>query len=44
MTVLIFFVLIGFVFWLASLGGKKDWEPQPAAPEPDAPAALEAAS
>ena len=28
MTVLIFFVLIGFVFWLASLGGKKDWEPQ----------------
>jgi cytochrome bd-type quinol oxidase subunit 1 len=25
-TVLIFFLLIGFVFWLASLGGKKDWE------------------
>jgi cytochrome bd-type quinol oxidase subunit 1 len=24
-TVLIFFVLIGFVFWLASLGDKKDW-------------------
>jgi cytochrome bd ubiquinol oxidase subunit I len=27
-TVLFFFVLIGFVFWLASLAGKKDWEPQ----------------
>ncbi len=25
-TVLIFFMLIGFVFWLASLGGRKDWE------------------
>jgi cytochrome bd-type quinol oxidase subunit 1 len=25
-TVLIFFVLIGFVFWLASLHDKKDWE------------------
>jgi cytochrome bd-type quinol oxidase subunit 1 len=25
-TVLIFFLLIGFVFWLASLGSKKDWE------------------
>jgi hypothetical protein len=24
-TVLVFFLLIGFVFWLASLGGKKDW-------------------
>jgi cytochrome bd ubiquinol oxidase subunit I len=24
-TVLIFFLLIGFVFWLASLGSKKDW-------------------
>jgi hypothetical protein len=29
-TVLIFFLLIAFVFWLASLGGKKDWEPKPA--------------
>jgi cytochrome bd-type quinol oxidase subunit 1 len=29
-TVLIFFVLIGFVFWLASLGSKKDWEPKEA--------------
>ncbi len=28
-TVLIFFLLISFVFWLASLGGKKDWEPKP---------------
>lgn len=27
-TVLIFFLLISFVFWLASLGGKKDWEPK----------------
>ena len=26
-NVLLFFVLIGFVFWLASLSGKKDWEP-----------------
>ncbi len=25
-NVLMFFVLIGFVFWLASLAGKKDWE------------------
>jgi cytochrome bd-type quinol oxidase subunit 1 len=25
-TVLIFFALIGFVFWLASLGGKKNWD------------------
>ncbi|MCM2270456.1 MAG: cytochrome ubiquinol oxidase subunit I [Thermoanaerobaculia bacterium] len=25
-TVLIFFLLIGFVFWLASLGSKRDWE------------------
>jgi hypothetical protein len=24
-TVLVFFALIGFVFWLASLSGKKDW-------------------
>ena len=28
-TVLIFFLLIGFVFWLASLHDKKDWEPTP---------------
>jgi len=26
-TVLIFFALIGVVFWLASLSGRKDWEP-----------------
>jgi len=26
-TVLIFFTLIGFVFWLSSLSGRKDWEP-----------------
>jgi hypothetical protein len=25
-TVLIFFAFIGFVFWLASLGGKKNWD------------------
>ena len=25
-TVLIFFALIGFVFWLSSLHDKKDWE------------------
>jgi cytochrome bd-type quinol oxidase subunit 1 len=25
-NVMVFFVLIGFVFWLASLSGKKDWE------------------
>jgi cytochrome bd ubiquinol oxidase subunit I len=35
-TVLIFFLLIAFVFWLASLGGKKDWEPQAAAKEVEA--------
>jgi hypothetical protein len=28
-TVLIFFFLIGVVFWLTSLSGKKDWEPKP---------------
>lgn len=28
-TVLMFFLLISFVFWLASLSGRKDWEPQP---------------
>ena len=28
--VLLFFLLISFVFWLASLTGKKDWEPRPA--------------
>ncbi|MFL6193400.1 MAG: cytochrome ubiquinol oxidase subunit I [Thermoanaerobaculia bacterium] len=27
-TVLFFFLLISFVFWLASLAGKKDWVPQ----------------
>jgi cytochrome bd-type quinol oxidase subunit 1 len=27
-TVLAFFVLIGFVFWLSSLTGKKTWEPK----------------
>jgi cytochrome d ubiquinol oxidase subunit I len=26
-TVLIFCVLIGFVFWVSGLSGKKDWEP-----------------
>jgi hypothetical protein len=26
--VLIFFVLISFVFWLASLAGKQDWVPR----------------
>ncbi len=25
-NVLLFFLLIGFVFWLAGLAGKKDWE------------------
>ena len=29
-TVLIFFGLIGVVFWLSSLGGKKAWEPKSA--------------
>ena len=29
-TVLIFFALIGLVFWLASLSGKQDWAPEPA--------------
>lgn len=28
-TVLIFFALIGVVFWLASLGSKPDWKPTP---------------
>ena len=32
-NVLLFFLLIGFVFWLASLAGKKDWE----APEGSVP-------
>lgn len=27
-TVLIFFLLIGFVFWLSGLSGKKDWKPK----------------
>lgn len=27
-TVLIFFLLISFVFWLSSLAGKKSWEPK----------------
>jgi cytochrome bd-type quinol oxidase subunit 1 len=26
-NVLLFFILIGFVFWLSSLSGKKDWQP-----------------
>jgi hypothetical protein len=29
LTVLAFFGLIGFVFWLTSLSGKKAWEPKP---------------
>lgn len=33
-TVLIFFLLIGFVFWLASLSGKEDWKPRAKTPEP----------
>lgn len=39
-TVLVFFVLIGFIFWLAGLAHKKKWE-VPAAPEaaPDPPVA-----
>ncbi len=41
-TVLIFFLLIGFVFWLASLGGKKDWEPRPKASGPGSPGASSA--
>jgi cytochrome bd-type quinol oxidase subunit 1 len=35
-TVLLFLLLISFVFWLASLGGKKDWEERPAKALPDA--------
>ena len=27
-SVLLFFLLISFVFWLTSLAGKKDWEPK----------------
>ncbi len=30
-TVLIFFLLISFVFWLSGLAGKKDWEEKPKA-------------
>src|SRR6187401_922150 len=37
-TVLIFFVLIGFVFWLASLTGKPDWVEQGAAEKNAVPA------
>src|SRR6187401_1225948 len=37
-TVLIFFVLIGFVFWLASLTGKPDWVEQAAAEKNAVPA------
>jgi hypothetical protein len=33
-TVMIFFALIGVVFWMASLSGKKDWEPSGAPPAP----------
>ncbi len=40
LTVLIFFVLIGVVFWLASLAGRKDWEPAAPAPEALNPAVL----
>ena len=32
MTVLVFFVLIGFVFWLASLHDLPDFEPRRPAP------------
>jgi len=33
-TVLVFFALIGMVFWLASLSGKKNWESEePQGPE-----------
>jgi cytochrome bd ubiquinol oxidase subunit I len=31
-TVLIFFILIGFVFWLASLHERKDWQPKATQP------------
>jgi cytochrome d ubiquinol oxidase subunit I len=31
-TVLVFFVLIGFVFWLASLHDRKDWQPKATQP------------
>ncbi|NIP18868.1 MAG: hypothetical protein GWM87_12470 [Xanthomonadales bacterium] len=27
-TVLIFFVLIGFVFWIAGLSKREDWQPR----------------
>jgi len=37
-TVLIFFLLISFVFWLAGLGEKKDWEAKPKAAEEGAAA------
>ncbi len=51
-TVLIFFLLIGFIFWLASLSGKKPWQPKvvPAAgggglaPVPGAPSVATAMS
>ncbi|MCZ6600144.1 MAG: hypothetical protein O7A07_04820, partial [Acidobacteria bacterium] len=33
-TVLIFFVLIAFVFWIAGLSGKEDWQPRSSAVEP----------
>jgi cytochrome bd-type quinol oxidase subunit 1 len=33
-TVLIFFVLIAFVFWIAGLSGKEDWQPRSGALEP----------
>jgi hypothetical protein len=33
-TVLIFFLMIGFIFWLASLSGKKNWRPK-AVPVPE---------
>ena len=41
-TVLIFFLLIGFVFWLASLGSKKDWAPRPGGKGPGSPEASSA--
>ena len=33
MTVLLFFVLIGFVFWISSLHDRPDFEREPRRPE-----------
>ena len=37
-TVLLFFLLIAFVFWIVGLSGRKDWSPVTESPPEPAPA------